>query len=73
MYYEVLDDAVTLYRKKRGMTQEDLAREMNMAPATLAWKLNGKRNFTLPEAIRLSEMVGVPLDGLTGRELEEAV
>ena len=73
MYYEALDDAVTLYRKKNGMTQEDLAKEMNMAPNTLMWKLRGERDFSLPEAMKLADMVGVTLDGMTGREYEKAV
>ena len=68
MYYEALDDAVTLFRKKNGMTQEQLATEMGMAPNTLMWKLRGERNFTLPEAMKLAEMVGVTLDGMVGRE-----
>lgn len=68
MYYEALDDAVTLFRKKNGMTQEQLATEMGMAPNTLMWKLRGERDFTLPEAMKLAEMVGVTLDGMVGRE-----
>lgn len=68
MYYEALDDAVTLFRKKNGMTQEQLATEMGMAPNTLMWKLRGERDFTLPEAMKLAEMVGVTLDGMAGRE-----
>ena len=68
MYYEALDDAVTLFRKKNGMTQEQLATEMGMAPNTLMWKLRGERDFTLPEAMKLAEMVGVTLYGMVGRE-----
>ena len=72
MYYETLDDAVTLYLKKRRMTKEQLADEMHMAPNTLMWKLRGERDFSLPEAMKLADMVGVSLDGMTGREYEKA-
>ena len=73
MYYEELDDAVTLYRKKRGMTQEQLASEMGMAPNTLMWKLRGERDFSLPEAKQLADMVGTfSLDAIIGREYTKA-
>ena len=68
MYYEALDDAVTLWRKKNGVSQEKLAEIMGMAPNTLMWKLRGERDFTLPEARKLAELVGVTLDGIVGRE-----
>ena len=71
MYYEALDDAVTLYIKKNGMTKEDLAREMGMAPNTLMWKLRGERDFSFPEMQRLSEIVGITsLDEMVGREYQ---
>lgn len=68
MYYEALDDAVTLWRKKNGVSQEKLAEMMGMAPNTLMWKLRGERDFTLPEARKLADLVGVTLDGMAGRE-----
>lgn len=68
MYYEAIDDAVTLYLRKNGENRENLARELGMAPNTLMWKLRGERDFTLPEARKLADMVGVSLDSIVGRE-----
>lgn len=67
MYYEALDEAVTLHLKRNGMTQEELAAQMDMAPNTFSWKRRGIREFSLGEAARLADIVGVSLDEATGR------
>lgn len=69
LYYEKLDYAVTMYLKKSGKTQEDLAAQMGMAPNTFSWKRRGIREFSLPEASRLCDLVGMTLDEATGRAL----
>lgn len=67
MYYEALDDAVTLWLRKNRENRENLAKMLGMAPNTLMWKLRGDREFTLSEALQLAEIVGVPLDRLAVR------
>lgn len=68
LYYEAIDDAVTLWLRKNHENRENLARMLGMAPNTLMWKLRGTREFTLSEALHLAEIVGAPLDSLVARE-----
>ena len=67
MYYKALDEAVTLHLKRNGMTQEELASQMGMAPNTFSWKRRGIREFSLGEASRLADIVGISLDEAIGR------
>lgn len=68
MYYEALDEAVTLHLKRNGLTQDALAEQMGMAPNTFSWKRRGIREFSLGEAAKLADIVGFSLDEATGRE-----
>lgn len=72
MYYEALDEAVTLYMKRNGLTQEQMAEKMGMASNTFSWKRRGIREFSLGEASRLADIVGVSLDEATERVRREA-
>lgn len=72
MYYEALDEAVTLHLKRNSMTQDALAEQMKMAPNTFSWKRRGIREFSLSEASRLADIVGFSLDEATGRDDRKA-
>ncbi|WP_139651788.1 helix-turn-helix domain-containing protein [Raoultibacter phocaeensis] len=67
MYYPNLDLALTVYMKRVGMTQSDLAKAMPMSSNSFSWKRRGIRDWTLPEAVKIADMVGMSLDDLTGR------
>lgn len=67
MYYEALDEAVTLHIKRNGLTQDALAAQMGMAPNTFSWKRRGIHEFSLGEAAKLADIVGISLDDATGR------
>ena len=71
MYFEAIDDAVTLYKRKNGVTQEQLAADMGMAPNTFSWKLRGEREFTLEEATRLCDLIGVDIVEIVRRQKDE--
>ena len=58
MYFESIDDAITLHLRKTGKTQAQLAEEMDMAENTFSWKRRGVREFTLGEACRLATIIG---------------
>lgn len=58
-FYPALDDAITLYMRRRGISQEELAAEMHMAPNTFSWKRRGIRDFTLSETKRLCDILGI--------------
>jgi DNA-binding XRE family transcriptional regulator len=47
-----------------GYTQEALARAVGIGKSTLNQKLNGKRVFTLPESILISEALGKTLNDI---------
>lgn len=65
MYFESIDDAITLYLRKTGKTQAQLAEEMGMAENTFSWKRRGMREFTLSEACRLATIIGTNfMDGV---------
>ena len=67
MYYPNLDLALTVHMKRVGMTQSDLAKAMPMSSNSFSWKRRGIRDWTLPEAVKIADMVGMSLDDLTGR------
>lgn len=65
-YYPALDEAVAVYLRRHGMTQEEFARDvMGMATNTFSWKRRGVREFTLSEATVLADAVGMTMDELT--------
>lgn len=49
-----------------GITRKELAQKINMAEATLSFKMNGKTKFTFDEILKIKEMLGVdiPLEEL---------
>lgn len=59
MYFQSIDDAITLHLRRTGKTQGQLAEEMGMAENTFRWKRRGERDFTLPETVRLARIVGL--------------
>ena len=66
-YYPALDDALALFLRREGMTQEEFARNvMGMSPNTFSWKRRGVREFTLSEATVLADALGMSLPALIG-------
>lgn len=66
-YYPALDEAVAVYLRRHGMTQEEFARDvMGMATNTFSWKRRGVREFTMSEVITLSDALGLSLTELIG-------
>lgn len=53
--------------KRNGMTQEILAKEMDMDPATLNKKINNAegKNLTVKEACKIAEVLNIPREELT--------
>lgn len=53
--------------KREGMTQADLARRVNMDPATLNRKINNVegKTLTVKEATQIAETLKIPRDMLT--------
>lgn len=56
-----------LLREKRGLSQRELARQVNIAPSTLAMYEVGKREPDFEIVARLANFFGVSLDYLLGR------
>ncbi len=64
MKFTTLDDAITLYLRRENITQEQLAERMGMSANTFSWKRRGIREFTLSEAAKLADMIGISLDAV---------
>lgn len=47
-----------------GFTQETMAKAIGLSYSTFSLKLNGKRDFTLPECNRIAKKVKKTLDDL---------
>lgn len=45
--------------RRKGMTQGDLAKAMNLAPSTMSMKLSGKAKLTLREAYEIKRILDV--------------
>lgn len=45
--------------RERGVTQADLARAIGITPQALNAKLNGRSSFTVPEAQKITEFLGL--------------
>ena len=56
--------------KRKGLTQEDLAKRMGLARSTMSAKFNGKSSITLREANEIKRILGVsdPLEFLFQEE-----
>ena len=48
--------------KERGMTQKQLAAEMNVKPSVLSETVNGKRAVSVNMALALEKALGIPAD-----------
>lgn len=49
--------------KENGMTQADVAKFIGISANSLSRKLNGKRDFSLSEVLRLSEVLKIDNPG----------
>ena len=47
--------------KRKDMTRAELAKALEITPGTLSLKLNGKSAITLPEAMKIKEVLGVDI------------
>lgn len=65
-YIESIDNAITLFLRRSGKTQDQLADEMGVSTVTLMNKRKGLTDFKLSELVMLSKIVGLSLDELTG-------
>lgn len=50
--------------KDSKKTQTEIAEEMKMSTSQFSQKVNGARRFTVPEALRLAEILKLDLKGL---------
>lgn len=67
MYFASLDEAITLYLRRTGKTQKELAHDVGMAANTFSWKRRGERGreFTLDEVAHVAKTIGMTsLDGV---------
>lgn len=48
--------------KERGMTQKQLAAEINVKPSVLSETVNGKRSVSVNMALALERALGIPAD-----------
>lgn len=46
---------------RRGLTMSEFAKRIGMSPQGLSYRMNGKRNFTYPEALRIKKELGVDI------------
>lgn len=46
---------------RRGLTMSEFAKRIGMSPQCLSYRMNGKRNFTYPEALRIKKELGVDI------------
>ena len=65
-YIDSIDNAITLFLRRSGKTQDQLANEMGVSTVTLMNKRKGLTDFKLSELVMLSKIVGLSLDELTG-------
>lgn len=73
--HDLLVENVRGLLKRHNMTQQKLAEIAGMTQANVSKALNprDKRNFTLEQAIRISQHFGVSLDELVGNEVPAKV
>lgn len=56
-------------RKALGMSQEALANKLGVSKVAVCWYENGERTPTMENFLKLSDILDLSLDELTGREL----
>lgn len=57
---------------RRQLRGADLAAALDVSPASISSKLNGRTPFSLEEVERIAEWLNVPLTDLLGAEQEPA-
>lgn len=67
MRFERLDEAIAAYLRRKGITQAAFAESIGMSENTLSWKRRGIREFSLSEAVKVCDIVGITLDEACGR------
>lgn len=72
-FYPALDAAIAAHLRRSGMTQAEFAEEMGMSEVTLSWKRRGIREWSMTEASRVCDIVGITLDAAVdgAQELDE--
>ena len=64
-YHENIDNVITIYLRKTGKTQEQLANEIGLNTGeALSMKRAGKTEFKLSEVVSLCEITDTPIDTL---------
>lgn len=57
-------ERVGAYLERDGVTKQNLAKQLGVSTVTLGSKLNGATEFSITEAIRLSQILGCTLNEL---------
>ncbi len=68
----LFNEKLIQHRKERGMTQEELADRLSVSRQTVSKWENGECMPDAEKFIRLSDILGISLDELVGREAEVA-
>lgn len=63
-HYENIDAAIAVYLRRSGKTQGQLAGEIGLSENALYMKRTGRTEFKLSEVVRLSKILGTPIDAL---------
>ena len=58
-------------REKAGLTQDELAKKLNLTQSTIAYYENGKKMPTLENAMIIAKLFNVTLDYLLGLSADE--
>ena len=68
----MLSKRIAYLRKKSGISQAQLAMQLNISPSTVGMYEQGRRVPDLPTLISISRLFGVSLDYLvTGKEFSQ--
>lgn len=59
---------ITFYRKKLGMTQQELAQAVGVSQGTICQYENGQRTPTVPMFAKIAQVLGVSMDELAKDE-----
>lgn len=57
-------------RKKQGLSQKALAKQINVCAGTIGMYEIGKRTPSLDRALRISEFFGIPLENISFSSLD---
>lgn len=63
--YPNLQKAVLSWRKANDLTLKEFSKLFGLSRVSMSSKLNGKTDFTLPEAVKVCNMIGISLDDAT--------